>query len=328
MEPLSSSSIQSITGSTRLAGTNQLEVLTFILEPSKDDAPKELFAINVFKVRELREVPVLMQTPGSSEYVAGYANIRGTAVPVIDMPKYCGIKSDCAPKILAVTEFNRSIQAFLMHDVAGIERINWNDVQSPPDIISSDRDNMLTAITVLDDGCMLLIIDVEKVLSDILGSTITELDNDTEEHGLDGRLVFFADDSSVARMQVAKILDHINVPHACASNGEDALRALQKLADTADADGVPLQSRIQAIVTDVEMPVMDGYVLTHNIKADSRFNGIPVMMHSSLSADENIRIGMKVGADAYMPKLRPTEFIEGLVKLIHEADNEVIDKAA
>lgn len=326
-----SNSIESVTDSTRLAGTNQLEVLMFRLAPGETEEPSELFAINVFKVRELIEAPELINAPGTSDFVAGYANIRGKAVPVIDIPKYCGIKTDCKPKILAVTEFNRTTQAFLMHDVAGIERINWSDVQPPPDIISNERGNMLTAMTVLEDGCMLLIIDVEKVLSDVLGSSLTELDKSQNEddHGLDERMIYFADDSSVARMQVAKILDHIGVPHNSAANGQEALKALQRLADTADEDGVALSTRIQAIVTDVEMPVMDGYVLTRNIKDDVRFNGIPVMMHSSLSADENIRLGMKVGADGYMPKLRPTEFIEQLVKLIGEATaNRATRKAA
>lgn len=320
-------SIQSATDSTRLAGTNQLEILMFNLENSDDDQT-ELFGINVFKVRELVEAPELTQTPNRKEFLAGYASIRGKAIPVIDMPKYCGIKSDCTPKILAITEFNRSTQAFLMHDVAGIERLDWNDIQAPPDVFSAEHGNILTAMTILKDGRMLLIVDVEKVLVDVLGSTIAELDDDLEEHGLDGRLVFFADDSNVARVQVAKILDHVGVPHQCAKNGQDALIALQHLADVADEDGVSLDTRIQAIVTDVEMPLMDGYVLTRNIKADSRFNGIPVMMHSSLSAAENIRLGMKVGADGYMPKLRPTEFIAELVKLIQEAKDKRASKAA
>lgn len=320
-------SIQSATDSTRLAGTNQLEILMFKLEDSDDDQT-ELFGINVFKVRELVEAPELTITPNRTEFLAGYASIRGKAIPVIDMPKYCGIKSECAPKILAITEFNRSTQAFLMHDVAGIERLDWNDIQAPPDIISAELGNMLTAMTILNDGRMLLIVDVEKVLVDVLGSNIDELKENDDEHGLDGRLVFFADDSKVARMQVAKILDHVGVPHKCAANGQDALTALQLLADNATEEGVPLASRVQAIVTDVEMPIMDGYVLTRNLKADSRFDGIPVMMHSSLSAAENIRLGMKVGADGYMPKLRPTEFISELVKLIGEASAKPASKAA
>ncbi len=317
-----------MTDSTRLAGTNQLEILMFKLEDSNDSDLTELFGINVFKVRELVEAPELTITPNRTEFLAGYASIRGKAIPVIDMPKYCGIKSSCAPKILAITEFNRSTQAFLMHDVAGIERLDWNDIQAPPDIISAEHGNMLTAMTILEDGRMLLIVDVEKVLVDVLGSNIDELEKDDEEHGLDGRLVFFADDSNVARVQVGKILDHVGVPYQSAKNGQDALAALQELAEKAAEDGVPLFTRIQAVVTDVEMPIMDGYVLTRNIKADSRFNGIPVMMHSSLSAAENIRLGMKVGADGYMPKLRPTEFISELVKLIDEASAKRASEAA
>ncbi|MFT4714351.1 MAG: two-component system chemotaxis response regulator CheV [Gammaproteobacteria bacterium] len=177
----------------------------------------------MFKVRELIEAPILTQTPETSEFLAGYANIRGKAVPVIDMQKYCGVVTDVAPKILAITEFNRNTQAFLGHGVDGIERLSWDEIQPPPELISAERENMLTAMTVLDDGRMLLIIDVEKVLADVLGSGIKEIDEVNSEPGLDGRLVYFADDSSVARMQVGKILNHINVPHECSANGQDAL---------------------------------------------------------------------------------------------------------
>lgn len=304
---------------SNLAGTNQLEILTFRLEAGTDRKSAEIFGINVFKIRELVDAPKLTQPPGASKYVAGYANIRGSVIPVIDLKKYCGIDTECSPKILAITEFNRSTQAFLVHDVEQILRLNWSDIKPPPDVLSAEHANVLTAMTVLPDERILLIVDVEKVLADVMGSPVSQLGKKTVISELDDRLVFFADDSNVARLQIAKILDHVDVPYEFAADGQLALTALSLLADTAEKDGVELSTRIQAIITDVEMPIMDGYVLTRNIKADKRFDGIPVMMHSSLSADENIRLGMEVGADGYMPKLRPTEFIEKLLNLIKES---------
>ncbi len=320
--------IKAIDDRTNLAGTNRLEVLMFRLEDTSKRETTELFGINVFKVRELIEVPELIKIPDSPDCLEGIANIRGTAVPVIDLKRYCGIESECAAKILVITEFNRSVQGFLVYDVDTIAQLAWSDIQEPPDVVTDPRANILTAISLLKDDRMLLIIDVEKVLADVLGNPLAELDDAEKPVGLDNRLVYFADDSGVARAQVAKILDYMGVPHMSAKNGQEALDMLKHLADEAELAEVALNTRLQVIVTDVEMPKMDGYVLTRNIKEDRRFDGIPVMMHSSLSSPENMRLGMKVGADAYMPKLRPKEFSEELIKLVTEAAEKKLQKAA
>lgn len=317
--------MQSIDDRTQLAGSNRLEVLTFTLKPHDEAGHNEFYGINVFKVRELMTVPQLTRIPAAPEYMVGLANIRGTAVPVIDLRRYCGIESLDEPKLLIVTEFNRSTQGFLTDAVVGIEALDWNDVQPPPELNNEGNNSTITAISELKDGRMLLILDVEKVISDVLGSALSELDKTDAATSLDQRMVYFVDDSGVARLQVSKLLDHLSVPHRSANNGQEALTALKHMADAAEREGVSLSTRLQAIITDVEMPIMDGYVLTRRIKEDKRFDGIPVMMHSSLSSSENKRLGMSVGADGYIPKLRPQEFEAELVKLIQGA---ATDKAA
>jgi len=130
--------------------------------------------------------------------------------------------------------------------------------------------------------------------------------------------VFYVDDSKVARMQIGKILDKMGLSYDCAKNGDQAWKKLSAMADEAEKSGRDVSEQVRAVITDVEMPVMDGYVLTGKIKADKRFNKVPILMHSSLSASENERLGMKVGADAYVPKLRPKEFsqtLNGLLKI-------------
>lgn len=128
--------------------------------------------------------------------------------------------------------------------------------------------------------------------------------------------VFFADDSSVARRQIENTLDRLGANYYSAKNGEEAWEKLQEIAARADASHTPISEIINAIITDVEMPGMDGYVLTKHIKSDARFKGVPVLMHSSLSADANMLLGSKVGADAYIAKFDPVELSNALIPFL------------
>lgn len=312
---------KSIDEKTNLAGTNRMEILMFMLQDKNKVPDAPLFGINVFKVRELMVVPQLLEGPNKRESIAGMANIRGKAVPVIDLNKYFGTDSDCSGNILVVSEFNGSTQGFLVHEVHDITQLEWIDMQEPPEMVielsGQNRGNVLTAMSKLDDGRMLLIIDVEQVISEVLGSSYETIEATEMPTDHRGKTVFFVDDSKVARLQIGKILDKMGLNHECAKNGDQAWTKLSALAEEATQSGGTLSDSINAVVTDVEMPVMDGYVLTAKIKADRRFDNVPVLMHSSLSASENERLGMKVGADAYVPKLRPREFSQTLNELLN-----------
>ena len=312
---------KSIDEKTNLAGTNRMEILMFMLQDKNKVPDAPLFGINVFKVRELMVVPQLLEGPNKRESIAGMANIRGKAVPVIDLNKYFGTDSDCSGNILVVSEFNGSTQGFLVHEVHDITQLEWIDMQEPPEMVielsGQNRGNVLTAMSKLDDGRMLLIIDVEQVISEVLGSSYETIEATEMPTDHQGKTVFYVDDSKVARLQIGKILDKMGLNHECAKNGDQAWTKLSAMAEEATQAGRTLSETINAVVTDVEMPVMDGYVLTAKIKADRRFDNVPVLMHSSLSASENERLGMKVGADAYVPKLRPKEFSQTLNQLLN-----------
>lgn len=325
--------LKSIDDRTNLAGTNRLELLTFRLSDTRDPAGTALYGINVFKVRELMVTPRLMPIPEMHPCMAGVANIRGRVVPVIDLDLYMGFeRSPDSSPILVVTEFNRSTQGFLVDEVDSIMPLAWSDVQEPPQMIAEAHNNILTAFSPLEEKTMLLTIDVERVIYDVLGSNIDEVSSEDIAKIHDPRMIFFCDDSAVARAQVTKILDRMDVVHRSAVNGQEALETLMAMADEAEVAGKKLSDTLLAVVTDVEMPKMDGYVLTAKLKADKRFNGVPVMMHSSLSTSENKRLGMRVGADGYIPKLQPREFSSTLVDLIAKAhpgiDVEQLPKAA
>ncbi|MFK5893405.1 MAG: chemotaxis protein [Pseudomonadota bacterium] len=318
--------IQSVDERTNLAGTNKLEVLLFSLGKDIHTQREEVFGINVFKVREVMHVPAITHAPDMPEAVVGMTSLRGIMVPVVDLAQFCGVTKDDPPQILIVTEYNKHMQGFLVHSVENILRLQWSDIKVPPQMLSDRLGGLVTAVTELKDERIVMIMDVERVLAetahfgeeDSLFSDVESLENE-------GFTIMFADDSSVARKQIEKTLEHMHVAHISAHNGALAWKRLKEIADKAETNGLSVSHYVQAILTDVEMPEMDGYVLTKNIKADPRFTGIPVIMHSSLSADANQSLGKGVGADAYVAKFQPQELSEVLTNILRES-KKALDK--
>jgi len=309
--------IKSVDDRTRLAGTNRLEVLLFSLGKDLDTGRNETFGVNVFKVREVMLVPNITHAPDMPASVEGMVSLRGSMIPVINLPKFCGVRTEQEPGILIITEYNKHVQGFLVHAVDTIERLAWQDVKVPPPMMSQQHGGLVTAVTELKDGRLVMIMDVEMVLSQTSGFGQSEslFDGIQPVQKRDVTLLF-ADDSAVARDQIVRTLDHMGIKHVAATNGAEAWERLQEIASRAEAGGHRIHDYIQAILTDIEMPEMDGYVLTRKIKDDSRFDEIPVIMHSSLSADANQELGKGVGADAYVPKFEPTELATQLNKFL------------
>ncbi len=311
--------MQSVDERTNLAGTNRLEVLLFSLGSDNITDREEVFGINVFKVREVMQVPEITHAPDMPPSVEGIVSLRGVMVPVINLAKFCGVQPKRPPEILIVTEFNKHMQGFLVDSVENILRLQWNDIKVPPQMMTNQLHGLVTAVTELKDNRIVMIMDVEKVLAETAQFDDDETIYD-EVPVLDSSCtVLFADDSSVARRQISKTLDTMGIRHLSANNGSEAWHKLQEIAQRADITGEPVSKYIDAILTDVEMPEMDGYVLTRNIKNDPRFKNIPVVMHSSLSADANQNLGKTVGADAYVPKFEPRELSATLQSVIREA---------
>jgi two-component system chemotaxis response regulator CheV len=183
-------------------------------------------------------------------------------------------------------------------------------------MLVAEMGGLVTAITELKDGRLVMMLDVEKVLSETSRFDTDELIFKSVKPLGKERTVFFADDSSVARNQIARTLDAMQVKHISAINGRQAWIELSKMADYADDSHTPLKDMVQVILTDVEMPEMDGYMLTRKIKADKRFVGIPVLMHSSLSSSSNQQLGKTVGVDEYVPKFEPQKLAQTLARLL------------
>ncbi len=300
--------IDSIDERTKLAGTNHLEVLLFSLGTNDTTGRNEIFGINVFKVREVLNIPEITSAPEMPEGVEGFVSLRGDMVPIINLQKFCKLKSDDDPKILMITEYNTHIQGFLVSSVDTIQRLNWEQVKEPPPLLSKRLGGLVTAVSELPDKRLVMIMDVEKVLADAGGfydeaqfEGIRKLEMDKKPR------IMFADDSAIARKQISKALDQMGVDYVSAKNGAEAWSYLDSLADKCVERGEEIITEIQAVLTDVEMPEMDGYVLTQKIKSDPRLQRLPVIMHSSLTAVANMNMGKNVGADAYVPKFEPKE---------------------
>lgn len=301
--------IESVDARTKLAGSNKMEILLFTLGTG------EYFGINVFKVREVSQTPFITKTPNMPGGVLGVISLRGNIIPVLSLADFMMLDNvpEDTGQTMIVTEYSKHTQGFLVHEVDRIVRVDWEKIK-PPQSMLAGAEGLITAITELPDGRLVSILDVEQILVNALGMEaipeLTPVEMSSEQY------LFFVDDSAIARKEIMMTLDKLEVPYQQANNGNEAWEKLQNLAARAQHDGMPVSNLISLILTDAEMPEMDGYVLTKKIKSDRRFEGIPVVMHSSLSSDANRSMGKTVGVDAYVAKFDPTVLAETLRPLL------------
>ena len=228
-------------------------------------------------------------------------SLRGNVIPVLSLVNFLEHKDEPIErgKTMMVAEYSKRTLGFLVHEVDRIIRVDWEKVRAPESVLSSNQ-GLITAITELENGTLVSLLDVEQILANAFGEAIivdipaAQVQEETS--------VFFADDSVVARRKIAEVFDKLGVKHKHATNGAEAWSRLQGLAAHAQQIDSALRNEVRLILVDAEMPEMDGYVLTKHIKSDSRFDGIPVVMHSSLSSEANRAMGQAVGVDAYVAK--------------------------
>jgi len=311
--------LKNIDARTRLAGANKLEILLFTLGQDSVTQRRETYGINVFKVREVMRTPPITTAPEMQNSVEGMVSLRGALVPVVDLAKYAGVRTEAPREILIVTEYNGFSQGFLVENVDTILRLDWAHMRVPPAMLTARTGGLVTAVTELSDGRLVMMLDVERVLADTTHFDDEFLFQDIVPLEENQAMVYFADDSSVARKQIQKALDLLNVKYMGFINGREAWEGLSKAADHAQASGRPVKDVVSLVLTDVEMPEMDGYILTKKIKGDLRFTGVPVVMHSSLSGMSNQQLGISVGVDEYLPKFQPQLLAEMLKRLLKKA---------
>lgn len=311
--------LKNIDARTKLAGTNKLEILLFSLGRDPRTGRAETYGINVFKVREVMRTPDVTRAPDMPAAVEGMVSLRGKLVPVIDLAKYTGLPLDNAGQIMIVTEYNGHTQGFLVEAVDTILRLDWSAMRVPPEMLTARTGGLVTAVTELQDQRLVMMLDVEKILSETSGYDDERLYAGIQPVSTPERVVLFADDSSVARHQIVKTLDAMNVRHVAAVNGNQAWAELERMGAAAAAAHRPVTDFVNLVLTDVEMPEMDGYMLTKRIKSDPRFATLPVIMHSSLSGMQNQSLGRSVGVDEYVSKFEPHKLAEALAARLAKA---------
>ncbi len=304
--------LDSVNQRTQLVGQNRLELLLFRLRG------RQMYGINVFKVKEVLQCPKLSSIPNSRPVVRGVAHIRGETIPVVDLSMSIGLpgvpQESLTTSFIIITEYNRKTQGFL---VAGVDRIinmNWEDILPPPK--GAGQDVYLTAVTKIDDK-LVEIIDVEKILSevsplreDVSESVVTKSSERVPRH----LPILVVDDSAVARRQIERCLTAIGMEVVTKNDGKQAYGYLKEITN----DGSKAGDHLSLIISDVEMPEMDGYTLVTRCKADPAISELFIMLHTSLSGVFNKAMVQKVGADDFMAKFSPDELAERIMEIVDQ----------
>ncbi|AFS36476.1 chemotaxis protein CheV [Alteromonas macleodii] len=298
--------LDSVNQRTQLVGQNRLELLLFRLNG------RQRFGINVFKVREVLQCPPLTAMPKLNPLVRGVAHIRGQTISVIDLSMATrGRKiEDLSNAFIVIAEYNRSVQGFLVGAVERIINTNWDAIMPPPQ--GTGRASYLTAVTEVENE-LIEILDVEKILNEIspLNAEVSsEVAEGLTTEGQENKIIFIADDSAVARNQVKKALTSLGLEIELAKNGLEALNRLKEIAE----EYGDVTNRVGVLVSDIEMPEMDGYTLTAEIKNTPELQKLHVVLHTSLSGVFNQAMVQKVGADDFIAKFHPDELATAVQK--------------
>ncbi|AMF98634.1 chemotaxis protein CheV [Vibrio harveyi] len=293
--------LDSVNQRTQLVGQNRLELLTFRL------MGRQRYGINVFKVKEVLQCPKLTSMPNLHPLVKGVAHIRGHTVSVIDLSLAIGGRptTDIDKCFVVIAEFNRTIQAFLVSSVERIINMHWEAILPPPD--GAGKAHYLTAVTNIDNE-LVEILDVEKILAEIapvdetMDSAIGEEIAVAEQEKPIVRRILIADDSTVARKQVERAITSIGFEVVSVKDGKEAYNKLIEMAQEGS-----IYDQISLVISDIEMPEMDGYTLTAEIRRNADLKNLYVILHSSLSGVFNQAMVERVGANTFIAKFNPDE---------------------
>ena len=304
--------MDSVNQRTQLVGQNRLELLLFRL-----NGP-QLYGINVFKVREVLQCPSLTMLPKSNPIVRGVASVRGRTIPVMDLALATGRKELENPQdgFVIIAEYNMKEQGFLVSAVERIVNLNWEAIHPPPK--GTGRDHYLTAVTQLDEQ-LVEVIDVEKILAEVSPTSENISTNTLTEQVRISALnkkIMIVDDSTVARKQVLRCLQAIGVEVIALNNGRAAYDYLQKMV----SEGRVPTDELMMMISDIEMPEMDGYTLTAEIRNNPDLKDLHILLHTSLSGVFNKAMIEKVGANDFLAKFRPDDLVDLVVERIKAVD--------
>ncbi|WP_428738008.1 chemotaxis protein CheV [Sulfurimonas sp.] len=301
-------------------GSNEMELVDFRIFKEEDGEIYEgIYGINVSKVREIIKVPFLTELPGTPEFIEGIFDLREVVIPVVNLAKWMGITEPEDKKLLnsrvIITEFNNVLIGFIVHDAKRIRRISWSDIE-PATFISSNSGidgSKITGVTKIEGDNVLLILDLESVVQDLgLYEPDTEIQTKSIEHF--SGIAMVLDDSATARKIVTDALEKMGFDVIGAVDGEEGLHKLEDLYKNYEDN---ITDNLKIIISDVEMPKMDGFHFAAKVKEDPRFHQIPIVFNSSISDHFSEGRGLEAGGEAYLVKFQAGEFYEQVARVVH-----------
>ncbi|WP_029521054.1 chemotaxis protein [Persephonella sp. IF05-L8] len=302
-------------------GANELEIIDFRMYELLDNGEiyEWVLGVNVAKVREVARKPEnIVKSPGSPPEVEGIAKIRGEIVPIVNLAKWMKIREpEGAGKYIIVMEFLREIVGVIVHEAKRIRRIKWADIKKPPPSIEERLGGKIVGVIEIEEGQLLLLLDFEGILDELGMIKIFGVDEEVPEEEVERKghfTILILDDSPVARKIIRGILEKDGHTVLEASSGLEGLDILNKYLEQAKAEGKDVTDYIQLIVSDIEMPGMDGLTFTRKIKEHPELSKIPVIINTSLSDRATVDKAKFVNADAHLVKFDAPD----LLKLVHK----------
>ncbi len=305
-------------------GANALELIVFKMFNVTADGTEETlhYGVNVAKVREIMPMPALTKVPDMPDYAEALTEVRGEVIPIIDLARWMKVRPAVShairPKVIVLNMMN-TIVGMIVHDVERIRRIGWDQVKQPPSMLQTKYGGKITGVTKIDaEGeSLLLILDLESMMAEI-GAVSVEAAfdagiGDSLLKNLHGT-VLVADDSAVARKIIKDNLETRGLKVIVCSDGKEALQALHQAK--ARLGDKPITDYVQLLITDVEMPEMDGISLAHAIKSDEKYKNLPIIVNTSLSGDDSKEKAKSIGADGYLVKFDIAHLIQEVAKVL------------
>jgi len=307
-------------------GSNEMELVDFrIYKEEKGEVYEGIYGVNVSKVREIIKLPNLTKLPGAPKYIDGIFDLRGVVIPVVNLAKWMGIKrpknKTISPRII-ITEFNNVLIGFAVHEARRIRRVSWEDIE-PTNFTASEEgaftQTKITGVTKIENGEVLLILDLESIIEELgLYTPSTDIAQVEVEKFKGTALIL--DDSATARRLVKNAMTEMgfNVVEAV-----DGVEGLKKLDEMLGIFGDNIADELKIIISDVEMPQMDGFTFASRVKADKRLKNIPLVFNSSISDHFSDIRGKEAGADAYLTKFDASVFYKEVASAIHNKENSL-----
>ncbi len=299
-------------------GSNEMELVDFRIFKEEDDEIYEgIYGINVSKVREIIKIPELTELPGTPDYIEGIFDLRDVVIPVVNLAKWMGVvpPEDAEKNArVIITEFNNVLIGFVVHEAKRIRRINWGDIE-PAGFVGGNNNmdgSKITGVTKIEGDTVLLILDLEAVVQD-LGLYEPDIENIPDDmHDFSGTALIL-DDSKTARTIVKDALLKMGFTVVEAGDGQEGLDKLEDLYNRYDDD---LSKNLKIIISDVEMPKMDGFHFAAKVKEDPRFSDIPIVFNSSISDSFSENRGKEAGAEAYLVKFEASSFYDEVARVV------------